>query len=99
MVDMVINSVWANGLYWKLNVRTARHPHPGPLPEGKGGKLDSPGFADRFGTQPIGFGVIHKFVLLEIVIELAIEREGDVRCMAGDVREAGRVGVCLRLAA
>src|SRR6476646_1091735 len=86
MIDMAIGSVWSNGLDLKENTKTVD-------------ELDSPGFADRFGTEPIGFGIVHEFVFLEVVVELAIEAQCNVRCVAGNVREASRVGVCLRLAA
>src|SRR3954471_12348438 len=61
--------------------------------------LDSPRLAERLGPQPIGFGVVHEFMFFEVVGELAIKRQRDVRRMAGDVGEAGRVGVRLRLTA
>src|SRR5262245_36477422 len=64
-----------------------------------GARLEPEGLAQRFGKQSIGLLVIHELMRLVVELHLAIEEQGNVSRMAGDMGIACRIGVTLRLAA
>ena len=52
-----------------------------------------PGFAQRLAAQPVGLLVSNEFTILRIEPDLAIQEQGNVSRMAGNMRPAGCIGI------
>src|SRR6266496_114790 len=58
-----------------------------------------PGFAQGFGSEPVGLFVVYELVLYRIILNFAVEEQSDVGRMTGDVGVAHGISAGPSLAA